>query len=148
MIFYQQLPPIPDKEKTFDEIKLFNKIQMKKEVVGLSQSSRMRNEILKLSQGRTAAALVKRREEKLACTLRLSQLRPSPPPSPSIGLPAGLAASAVSLFNPSVSSNSLEPLLHSPPLWLWPPLEEQLVPCSSSLYLTLLRKAALPLLLL
>ena len=34
----------------------------------------------KLSQGRTAAALVKRREEKLACTLRLSQLRPSLPP--------------------------------------------------------------------
>ena len=133
-------------------MKLFNKIQMKKEVVGLSQSSRMRNEILKLSQGRTAAALVKRREEKLACTLRLSQLRPSlphPPSSPSIGLPAGLAASAVSFFNPSVSSNSLEPLLHSsPPLWLWPPLEEQLVPCSSSLYLTLLRKAVLLLLLL
>ena len=36
-----------------------------------------------MSQGRTAAALVKRREEKLACTLCLSQLRPSlPHPSP------------------------------------------------------------------
>ena len=131
-------------------MKLFNKIQMKKEVVGLSQSSRMRNEILKLSQGRTAAALVKRREEKLACTLRLSQLRPSLPTSP-LDRPTCWPSCQRSVpFQPlCVSSNSLEPLLHfSPPLRLWPPLEEQLVPCSSSLYLTLLRKAVLlPLLL-
>ena len=39
-----------------------------------------------MSQGRTAAALVKRREEKLACTLRLSQLRPSLPPPPPLPL--------------------------------------------------------------
>ena len=107
----------------------------------------------KLSQGRTAAALVKRREEKLACTLCLSQLRPSlPHPSPlPLYRPTRWPSCQRSVpFQPlCVSSNSLEPLLHSsPPIWLWPPLEEQLVPFSSSLYLTLLLRKAVLLLLL
>ena len=132
-------------------MKLLNKIQMKKEVVGLSQSSRMRNEILKIESRQNSCCIGE--EERGEACLHSSPFSaaafPSPPPLLPLFRPTRWPSCQRSvLFQPlCVSSNSLEPLLHSsPPLWLWPPLEEQLVPCSSSLYLTLLRKAALLLL--
>ena len=93
---------------------------MKKEVVCLSQSSRMRIEILKI-ESRQNSCCIGEEERGEAClhsspfsAAAFPSPNPPPPSSPSIGLPAGLAASAVSLFNPSVCPQTAWNLFFTP----------------------------------